>query len=457
MERLSWHDPVPRKTERGCELRKSTRQLLSICLGTAALVAPAPASAQVPAPILRSSPTFEVSPAVAAVYDTYRVKPIWFGAGADSAPVAQLIEILRRAPFDGFADGPQLAAAVEAAQAQVRADPAAAAKADQVLSSAWVRYVKALRQPTPGMIYAAENLKPKKARTDEILLTTAAASSLADYLKDVSNLNPLYSQLRDAAWADAKASGNLTPDPRLLANLERIKAVPARGRFVLVDSGSQLLTMYDNGHPVDSMKIIVGTNELPTPLIASMMYYVTYNPYWHAPDHLVRKTIAPTVLRQGMSYLKRQGYHVVDQWTTSPTEVDATTVDWKGAAAGDVHLFVRQDPGPLNSMGRLKFPFSNPEGIYLHDTPSKDLFAKSRRNLSNGCVRLEDATRLGRWLLGQEPVAPGDEPETQVRLPEGVPIILTYLTAQVSDGRVAYLDDFYGWDSGASGQVASTN
>src|SRR6185369_134067 len=184
MERLSWHDPVPRKTERGCELRKSTRQLLSICLGTAAFVAAAPASAQVPAPILQSSPTLEVSPAVAAVYDTYRVKPIWFGAGADSAPVAQLIEILRRAPFDGFADGPQLAAAVEAAQAQVRADPAAAAKADQVLSSAWVRYVKALRQPMPGMIYAAENLKPKKARTDEILLTTAAASSLADYLKN---------------------------------------------------------------------------------------------------------------------------------------------------------------------------------------------------------------------------------------------------------------------------------
>ena len=120
------------------------------------------------------------------------------------------------------------------------------------------------------MIYAAENLKPKKARTDEIILTTAAASSLADHLKSISNLNPLYTQLRDAAWADAQATGNFTPDPRLLANLERIRAVPAHGRFVLVDSGSQLLTMFENGQPVDSMKIIVGTNELPTPLIASM-------------------------------------------------------------------------------------------------------------------------------------------------------------------------------------------
>ncbi|MFL6732131.1 MAG: hypothetical protein ACJ8EP_07275, partial [Sphingomicrobium sp.] len=194
-------------------MRESTRQLLSICLGTAALLAPASVYAQVPAPILAPSPSFEVSPAVRAIYDTYRVKPIWFRAGADNAPVTQLIEILRRAPFDGFADGPRLAAEVEAAAAQVRVDPAAAANADQVLSSAWVRYVKALRQPTPGMIYAAENLKPKKGRTDEIILTTAAASSLADYLKTTSNLNPLYAQLRDAAWADAQASGNFTPDP----------------------------------------------------------------------------------------------------------------------------------------------------------------------------------------------------------------------------------------------------
>ena len=73
------------------------------------------------------------------------------------------------------------------------------------------------------------------------------------------------------------------------------------------------------------MKIIVGTNELPTPLIASMMYYVTYNPYWHAPDHLVRKTIAPTCLRQGIKYLKSHGYNVIDEWSESANEIDPTT------------------------------------------------------------------------------------------------------------------------------------
>ena len=110
------------------------------------------------------------------------------------------------------------------------------------------------------------------------------------------------------------------------------------------------------------------------------------------------------------------------------------------------HLFVQQDPGPLNSMGKLKFPFPNPEDIYLHDTPNKALFAKNVRFLSNGCVRVEDAQRLGRWLLGQDPEAPTKEPELRVQIPKGIPIVLTYLTARVEDGKVTYVPDVYGWD-----------
>jgi len=343
------------------------------------------------------------------------------------------------------------------AAAAARVDPASAASAERILSMAWVRYVQALKRPTDGMIYAYPVLKPQGTRTEEILLTASAASSLTQYLVTTSELNPVYRQLRDAAWADAQASGNFVPDPRLLANLDRARSIPARGRFVLVDSGSQLLTMFENGQAVDSMKVIVGTNELPTPLIASMMFYVTYNPYWHAPDHLVRKTIAPTVLRQGMGYLKSRGYHVIDQWSENPTVIDSTTIDWKAAASGKTHLFIRQDPGPLNSMGRLKFPFPNPEGIYLHDTPGKELFGKQVRNLSNGCVRVEDARRFGRWLLGQDPVAPSDEPEIRVQLRQGVPIVLTYLTVQVKDGKLAYSDDFYGWDKATPRWVASSS
>jgi len=395
-----------------------------------------------------SSLTVSVAPdEVSAAYASYRPQPIWTRTGLNEAAVAQLTSILQRAPFDGFAEGPQLAAQVQAAVAQARSgDPAAMTAAEHALSSAWVRYVQAVRRPTAGMIYAYPVLKPHGTRVAEILLTASAAPSLEQYLRDTSNPNPIYVQLRDTAFAEAQASGNMTPDPRLLANLDRVRSIPATGRFLVVDAGSSMLTLYENGQPLDSMKVITGTKELPTPLIASMMFYITYNPYWHAPDHLVRKTIAPNVIHLGLGYFKSHKYDVIDEWSENPTIIDPTTIDWKAAASGTLHLKIRQGPGPLNSMGILKFPFANSEDIYLHDTPDHAKFGLANRNLSNGCVRVEDAKRLGRWLIGSDPVAPGTDPETRVRLPTGTPIYLTYITAQVRDGKVTYLNDLYGWD-----------
>ena len=385
--------------------------------------------------------------AVASYYDTWHTQPIWFRGGANEAAISQLVSILQRAPFDGFAAGPQLASQVQAAVAQARSgNPGDVAIADQTLSTAWVQYVQAMKRRTQGMIYVFPVLEPQGARADQILLTTAAAPSLEAYLTSISNPNTIYTQLRDTAWAQAQATGNMTPDSRLLANLDRVRSLPSKGRFLLVDSGASRLTLYQDGQPVDSMKVITGTSELPTPLIASIMYYITYNPYWHAPDHLVRKTIAPNFLHGGMTYLKSHGYHVIEDWSEHPTIIDPTTVDWKGAAAGTVHLKIQQDPGPLNSMGILKFPFPNPEFIYLHDTPDHAKFNLANRNLSNGCVRVEDAKRLGRWLLGHDPVWPGSTPELREQLPQSIPIYLTYITAQVNDGKLAYLPDVYGWD-----------
>ena len=430
-------------------------------IGTAALAlaAASGSSAQVATPPVELAVDTSTVPSdVAAFYRNYTVPQIWFRGGVDNPAVAQLVTILQRARFDGVADGPQLAAQVEAAAAQARSGaPGTAEAAERILSGAWVRYVQAIRRPTEGMIYAYPVLEPQGTRADQILLGAAAAPSLGGYLANVSNVNPIYAQLRDTGWAEAQATGNLIPDPRLLANLDRVRSLPGKGRFLVVDSGSSMLTLYDNGQPVDSMKVITGTSELPTPLIASVMYYITYNPYWHAPDHLVRKTIAPNVLKLGLRYFKSHGYDVIDEWSEHPTIIDAKTIDWKAAAAGTLHLKIRQAPGPLNSMGILKFPFPNSQDIYLHDTPDHAKFALANRNLSNGCVRVEDAKRLGRWLLGQDPVSPGSDAEIRVQAPQGTPIYLTYITAQVRDGKLSYLPDVYGWDKAPPTQFASSN
>jgi murein L,D-transpeptidase YcbB/YkuD len=98
-------------------------------------------------------------------------------------------------------------------------------------------------------------------------------------------------------------------------------------------------------------------------------------------------------------------------------------------------------------MGRIKIGFPNGSDIYLHDTPNKALFAQEDRTLSHGCIRLEDAERLGRWLMGREPQAASSDPEQNVLLPAPVPIYVTYLTAHVDGGQLAFVDDIYGRDA----------
>lgn len=437
---------------------------LIVCASTVALAAAGPAFAQTAPVPLASAPlpaasaqavSLPTAGAVAALYDQYKLKPMWFKNGSPSVAVTQLTQILRRAPIEGLASGPELANQIDAAVAQARTgDPAMVAAAERTISSAWVLYVQRIKRPTPGMIYAYDVLKPQGGRTDQILLAAASAPSLEAYVSSTAAVNPIYSAIRDAEWARVQAGA--APDPRVALNLERVRSIPAKGRFVLVDAASQRLFMYENGVPVDSMKVIVGMKKLPTPMISSVMYYITYNPYWNAPDHLVREAIAPKTIAGGLKYWKSMGYQVMADWTANSATVPYESVDWKAIASGAKHIRVRQDPGPKNFMGVLKFPFPNPEDIYLHDTEAKARFADTDLHQSNGCVRLEDAHRFGRWLLGgRDPVPPGTDPEIQVQLQQPVPIYVTYITAQPTPQQgLAYLKDVYGWDQPGAAELA---
>jgi murein L,D-transpeptidase YcbB/YkuD len=267
-------------------------------------------------------------------------------------------------------------------------------------------------------------------------------------VRSVSDVNPIYAQIRDAAWAQTQANGG-SIDPRVLTSLDRARDMPFQKRYIMVDTAGARLYMIDDGRIVDSMKVIVGKADpsTQTPMLASTIYYATLNPYWHVGDEMVRSLIAKNVLDQGLSYLKTRGYQVLPADPNDDTLLDPAKVDWRAVAQGRLQVRVRQLPGPANSMGRLKIPFPNDEDIYLHDTPTKALFAQDDRNLSHGCIRLEDAERLGRWLMDREPETASKDPEQHELLPTPVPIYLTYLTAQVRDGQLSYLDDIYRRDT----------
>jgi murein L,D-transpeptidase YcbB/YkuD len=185
-------------------------------------------------------------------------------------------------------------------------------------------------------------------------------------------------------------------------------------------------------------------------MLASTIYRATLNPYWNVPQDMVQRLIAPRVVEQGISYLKSHGYQVLSGYGDGAELIDAAKVDWRDVAAGREVVKVRQLPGPGNSMGQVKFSFPNSEDIFLHDTPKKELFASADRDVSNGCIRLEDARRLGRWLLGREPVTHSSSPEQHVLLPKPVPVYVTYLTAEADGGRLSFLEDAYARDVAAA-------
>jgi L,D-transpeptidase YcbB len=433
------------------------KSLLLAASALALLASPDAASARrrPPPPLpVYVAPAVVPSDPVEAYYFTHGSAPVWLRSPDSRVALAQLPALLRRAQAEGLANGAQLAADIEGKTAAAASgSPAAVLAAETAASKAWVAYVQMLKTPPQGLIYGYPAMAPQGSRADQIMLTTAAAPSLAQYVAKTVDPNPTYVALRNAAWSALQASGSI--DTRMLANLQRARVLPSGGKYILVNAATAQLTMFENGQPVDGMKVVVGKTILPTPMIVSMIYYATLNPYWNVPDHLIRQNVAPRYLKEGAAYLKRQGYEVMTDWSDNSAVIPNDQVDWKGLAAGTAHVRIRQRPGPTNSMGKMKFNFRNSEDIYLHDSPEREYFLKPVRTLSNGCIRLEDARRLGRWLMQAEPVANGPTPEQHIKLPEGVPVYVTYLTAfpDPKTGQLTNVADVYSRDTGA--RVAS--
>ena len=230
-------------------------------------------------------------------------------------------------------------------------------------------------------------------------------------------------------------------------NMERARRLPTAGKYLLVDAGAARLWMYQDGKPVDSMKVVVGAPATETPMLAAMIRYLSVNPYWNVPPELVRSLIAPRVLDQGLTYLSDRRYQIFDGWGDDAALVDPAAVDWAAVASGDKELRVRQLPGGGNSMGGVKFMMPNSYGIYLHDTPNKALFGEAERWVSNGCVRVEDARRLAEWLHGELPAAASPDVEERVDLASPVPVYITYFTVDPAAKTLAFRKDRYGRDA----------
>ena len=379
-------------------------------------------------------------------YNSRAGAPLWFGQPGNQAEA--VIRLLASAGADGLDSRKYRVEALERAVEEARSGKIRAIRwADILLSQAFVDYVRDLRAPgKTGVVYVDSELRPRPPSPRAILEAAARAPSLERYVAGMEWMHPVYGQLRRGLLSDA-----YTPEQRDLirVNLERARELPAGpGRYLLVNAAQQRLYMYQGGDVVDSMRVVVGKPKYPTPMMAAFIRFAALNPYWYVPADLTAERIAPNVLKQGLPYLERQGYQVVSDFIGQPAIIDPTTIDWQAVADGRLNILVRQLPGPHNSMGRIKFMFPNSEGVYLHDNPERELFEQAARLYSGGCVRLEDAWRLSRWLFnGRELSWQGAGTEEKVPLETPVPVYITYLTTVPDGSRIAFLDDVYKRDA----------
>lgn len=240
---------------------------------------------------------------------------------------------------------------------------------------------------------------------------------------------------------------------QLEINLERWRWLPddLGRRHILVNIPAFTMSVVENGHPVMTKNVIVGRPKRPTPIFAGEISYLVFNPNWYVPRTIAIKDKLPT-LRKNPSALSRQGIHL---YNAAGQAIDPRTVNWRNVTAKNFNYRLRQDPGPYNALGRVKFMFPNRYHVYLHDTPSQSLFKRTQRAFSSGCVRVFDPMQLAEYLLKdnnrwsrQEVLAMATHKKPRrVPLAEKIPVYLVYFTASVDAGNTLHFQpDIYQHD-----------
>jgi L,D-transpeptidase YcbB len=216
-----------------------------------------------------------------------------------------------------------------------------------------------------------------------------------------------------------------------------------------------ILRAYGPSQKVDlAMNVVVGKAlRTQTPVFARDMKYIVFRPYWNVPTGIVRGEIIPAIERD-RQYISKKNFEVTD--FNGKVIVDGLISDDVLAQLRAGKLTVRQKPGPTNSLGLVKFMFPNEHNVYLHSTPAQQLFSRSRRDFSHGCVRVEKPAELAAYLLRnqspwtlekvQQAMQSGPDNQ-QINLNKPIPVLILYVTAVVEeDGSVHFFDDIYGYD-----------
>jgi L,D-transpeptidase YcbB len=222
-------------------------------------------------------------------------------------------------------------------------------------------------------------------------------------------------------------------------------------RYILVNIPTFEMQVVDQDSTRMSMNVVVGQPARRTPVLSDIMTHLVLNPHWNVPVSIILQEMIPQIRRQP-SYLTARNIHIYPHWDVNQLPVNPDSVDWQKLNKNNLHFLFQQEPGPENALGRVKFLLHNEFDVYLHDTPSRGLFARADRALSHGCIRLQKPVELAAYLLRDSPEwtrenidkALQSSREMTIILPKPYNVHLQYWTAWINrDGELRFGRDVY--------------
>jgi len=254
---------------------------------------------------------------------------------------------------------------------------------------------------------------------------------------------------------------NITVESKIktvLLNLDRIKWLPREEdkRYIVVNIPEYMLHFIEDRKEKDSIKVIVGKRKHNTPIFREKISYIVLNPYWKVPAGIVRKEIIPHMMRN-RNYLRKEGLEIRRTWFEKSKRINPNSIFWEDYYYGGVKFPYRimQPPGPKNALGKIKFKFPNRFNVYLHDTPTKRLFKKTKRAYSHGCIRVSEPEKLFETIASfnnidinkSKKILKGKN-KVQINIKNKIPVYIIYLTAgyNLISGKPEFRSDIYGYD-----------
>lgn len=300
----------------------------------------------------------------------------------------------------------------------------------------------------------------KRLITTGLLTQKESADSLL-YDEDLESAVKVF-QRRHGLAADGvigNATLNMMNEPvdkriqQIILNMERCRWLPLDmgAHYIAVNIANYELEVVKNNQVQLEMEVVVGKPYRKTPVFSKKLMYIVFNPYWTIPPTILYNDIIPAT-KKSLKYLSKNNIRVIQ----GNTEIDPSSIDWTNVKPGNFPYQLRQDPGPNNALGVVKFMFPNPFNVYMHDTNHRELFSQTDRALSSGCIRLSRPLDLAIYLLKDHPAGWTEdrikkvidkEKNYTVMLAEEIKVHILYWTAFVDEnGLMNFRKDVYDRD-----------